>query len=124
MDIVERARLFDFYSGLLSERQREYYDLYYNEDFSLAEIAEKVGFSRQGVWDALGRAENTLSEAERKLGFIGLMEKLADELAGIGRELDEMNLDDKEASGEIIRKSVERLKSMSAIDIKWNIKEI
>ncbi|MGI6462856.1 MAG: hypothetical protein GYA88_02715 [Clostridiales bacterium] len=124
MDIVERARLFDFYSGLLSDKQREYYDLYYNEDFSLAEIAEKFGFSRQGIWDALGRAENTLSEAERSLGFISFMEGLANELAGIGRELEEMNLEDKEASEEIISKSARRLKSIASEELKWNTKEI
>lgn len=124
MDIVERARLFDFYSGLLSERQSEYYDLYYNEDFSLAEIAEKVGFSRQGVWDVLSRAENTLSEAERKLGFISLMERLSGELAGIGRELEEMNLDDKESSEKTVKKSAERLKSLAYGALKWNTKEI
>lgn len=124
MDIVERARLFDFYSGLLSDKQREYYDLYYNEDFSLAEIAEKFGFSRQGIWDALGRAENTLSEAERRLGFISFMEGLADELAVIGQELEEMNLEDKEASEEIISKSARRIKSIASEELKWNIKEI
>lgn len=123
MDIIEKARLFDFYSGLLSDRQRDYYDLYYNEDFSLSEIAEKFGFSRQSVWDALGRAENTLEDAERKLGFISLMDKLTGELADVGRELEDMRLDDKETSEETIRRNTERLKTISNSNLSWNIKE-
>ena len=40
--------LFDFYGDILTDRQRELFDLYYNEDLSLAEIAENCGISRQG----------------------------------------------------------------------------
>ena len=62
--------LFDFYGDLLTDKQREYYDLYHNEDFSLAEIAEKVGISRQGVHDIIARAEKTLSNIENKTALI------------------------------------------------------
>ena len=48
--------LFDFYGEILTERQKEFYDLYYNEDLSLAEIAENYGISRQGVRDVIVRA--------------------------------------------------------------------
>ena len=49
--------LFDFYGELLTDRQKEFYDLYYNEDLSLSEIAENYGISRQGVRDVIVRAE-------------------------------------------------------------------
>ena len=49
--------LFDFYGDLLTDRQKEFFDLYYNEDLSLAEIAENAGITRQGVRDVLVRAE-------------------------------------------------------------------
>lgn len=62
--------LFDFYGDLLTEKQREYYDLYHNEDLSLSEIAENVGITRQGVQDIISRAENTLMETEKKTGII------------------------------------------------------
>lgn len=61
--------LLDFYGSLLSERQREVISLYYEEDLSLAEIAESAGITRQGVRDAIKKAENILTETEEKLGL-------------------------------------------------------
>ena len=61
--------LLDFYGNILTEKQRDAIDLYYNEDLSLAEIAEHVGITRQGVRDAIKRGEETLVEMEGKLGF-------------------------------------------------------
>lgn len=62
--------LYDFYGDLLTPRQKEFYDLYYNEDFSLAEIAENAGITRQGVRDVIVRAEAILNEMEEKTGII------------------------------------------------------
>ena len=64
------AMLFDFYGDLLTERQREFYDLYYNEDLSLAESAENYGISRQGVRDVIVRAEAAMTEVEDKTHII------------------------------------------------------
>ena len=50
--------LFDFYGEILTQRQKEFFDLYYNEDLSLGEIAENCGISRQGVRDVIVRAED------------------------------------------------------------------
>ena len=65
-----QALLLDFYGELLTEKQRECYDLHYNEDLSLAEIAEQCGISRQGVWDNIRRAEATLRDFEEKTGLV------------------------------------------------------
>lgn len=62
--------LFDFYGELLTPRQKEFFDLYYNEDLSLAEIAENAGISRQGVRDVIVRAEAAMQEVEDKTGII------------------------------------------------------
>ena len=64
------AMLYDFYGDLLTDRQKEFYDLYYNEDLSLAEIAENYGITRQGVRDVMVRAEAYLTEIEDKTGLI------------------------------------------------------
>lgn len=62
--------LFDFYGETLTERQKEFFDLYYNEDLSLAEIAENYGISRQGVRDVIVRAEAIMTDLEDKTGLM------------------------------------------------------
>ena len=64
------ALLFDFYGDVLTERQKEFYDLYYNEDLSLSEIAENNGITRQGVRDVIVRAAAILYDLEDKTGLI------------------------------------------------------
>ena len=56
--------LFDFYGELLTDRQKEFYDLYYNEDLSLSEIAENYGISRQGVRDQINTYMRTVMGEE------------------------------------------------------------
>lgn len=67
---VSMTLLFDYYGDLLTEKQKTYFDLYYNQDFSLAEIAEEEGVSRQAVSDALSRTEAILQNFEEKTGFV------------------------------------------------------
>ena len=62
--------LFDFYGEVLTLRQKEFFDLYYNEDLSLAEIAENYGISRQGVRDVIVRAEAIMTDLEDKTGLM------------------------------------------------------
>jgi len=69
-ETVYRTMLFDFYGELLTDKQKEYFDLHYNADYSLGEIAEMMGISRQGVWDIIKRAEETLRRTEEKTGLI------------------------------------------------------
>ena len=67
---IMRTMLFDFYGDLLTEKQREYYDLHFNADLSLQEIAEQSGVSRQAVWDIIRRAEQSLVDIEDKTGLV------------------------------------------------------
>ena len=67
---IMRTMLFDFYGDLLTEKQREYYDLHFNSDLSLQEIAEQSGVSRQAVWDIIRRAEQSMGEIEEKTGLV------------------------------------------------------
>ena len=69
-DTLMRTLLFDFYGDLLTDKQKEYYDLHYNSDLSLFEIAEMNGTSRQAVWDIIRRAEQTLRDIEDKTGLV------------------------------------------------------
>jgi predicted DNA-binding protein YlxM (UPF0122 family) len=63
------SRLLDTFGGLLTAKQREYFEMYYNDDLSLAEIAENVGISPPGVHDIITRAGVKLRETERKTGL-------------------------------------------------------
>lgn len=69
-DALERALLFDCYGEMLTEKQRTCFSLYYDQDFSLGEIAEELGISRQGVHDTLVRTEAALEAMEEKLGCV------------------------------------------------------
>ena len=82
------AMLFDFYGDVLTDRQKEFYDLYYNEDLSLGEIAENYGITRQGVRDVIVRAEAVLTELEDKTGIIRRFHVMQDELRGLLADVD------------------------------------
>jgi len=68
--IENKALLFDFYGPLLTVKQGKIWDLYYQQDYSLSEIAEEEGISRQAVHDLLKRTDKILEEYEQKLGLI------------------------------------------------------
>ena len=78
---VQVGLLFDFYRNILTDKQAECVDLYYNEDLSLSEISEHLGITRQGVRDNIKRAEHSLYQIEEQLGllqrFLSIKEKLA-----------------------------------------------
>ncbi|KJS81237.1 MAG: hypothetical protein JM58_17520 [Peptococcaceae bacterium BICA1-8] len=62
--------LFDFYGALLTDKQRLMFDLYYQYDLSLGEIAQEQNISRQAVYDIIKRSENILEEYENKLQLV------------------------------------------------------
>ncbi len=70
MDALERVLLFDYYGGMLTEKQRDCFDMRYNQDLSLGEIAEAQGVSRQAVNDNLTRTEALLRRMEENIGSV------------------------------------------------------
>lgn len=90
----EMCMLYDFYGEILTEKQRQLFDLYYNDDLSLAEISEHVGITRQGVRDGVLRAEHTLRETEEKLGLVaryGRNQADIEALSDISKEIRSIN---------------------------------
>lgn len=72
--------LMDFYAELLTEKQREALELYYNDDFSLAEIAQHMDISRQGVRDFIKRGEKQLHDFENCLGLVNRFDNISKEV--------------------------------------------
>ena len=66
---LEISYLLDFYGDVLTEKQRDVMEQYYNDDLSLAEIADNFGITRQGVRDSIKRGESIILELESKIGF-------------------------------------------------------
>ena len=70
MDATELILLYDYYGDLLTDRQKECFELRYNQDLSLGEVGQELGISRQGVFDNLSRTEALLKNMERKTGCV------------------------------------------------------
>lgn len=70
MEALEITLLMDYYGELLTQRQQTCLDLRYNQDLSLAEIAEELGVSRQAVHENISRAEELLRRMEEKTGLV------------------------------------------------------
>ncbi len=84
-DALTMSLLYDYYGELLTEKQRQLFDLYYDQDYSLSEIAAAAGISRQGVHDTLARAEELLEGYERTLGCIARDARLQKQLEVIAQ---------------------------------------
>ncbi len=122
-DTFQMSMLFDFYGELLTDKQKELFDLYYNEDLSLTEISELAGISRQGVRDAIVRSETILRDTEDKLGLVK-------KYAGYDRRLEEI----RQAAAYIaqantrirsfeIAKSVDRILQLTGEMQTWLLKD-
>lgn len=68
--ILKISLLYDFYGMLLTDKQKEIIELYYDDNLSLGEIAEELNISRQAVYDLLKRSEKQLYHYEEKLGLV------------------------------------------------------
>ena len=80
---AEMSLLFSFYRNMLTQRQIDCVDLYYNEDLSLSEISENLGITRQGVRDNIKRAEHTMTDTEERLGLAARFLRISDKLRRI-----------------------------------------
>ena len=91
MDAFEMALLFDTYGGMLTDKQRDCFDMRHNQDLSLGEIAEIMGVSRQAVCDNLTRTEALLRRMEENIGCVKrdmLLRKALEEILSAATVLD------------------------------------
>lgn len=107
------SMLLDFYGALLTDKQRECCELHYNEDLSLAEIAEQLGISRQGVWDNIRRADAALAEFEDKTKLAARFtaaQRSLERLCGKAHRLSEQCSGEAQSAALEIERELERLK--------------
>ncbi len=106
--------LLDFYGDILTERQNEMLDMYYNEDFSLAEIAERFSISRQGVRSVLKKGETILIDMEEKLNLASRFSKMLKKSAEIATKLENINknINNNDISS-MIRSLINEIKEMA-----------
>ena len=104
---IEISMLWQIYGELLTEKQREYIDYYYNEDLSLAEIAQNDGITRQGVRDIIKKGEKKLFEYEEKLMF---MKRTLNQEKRIEKVLLELTKIQKEYSDKQVANVLENIK--------------
>ena len=82
--------LLDFYGDLLTPKRKDALDLYYNQDLSLAEIAEHMDISRQGVRDFIKRGEKQLFDFEGALGLVRRSRQAGSVIGRMSRALEQM----------------------------------
>ncbi|MDP4132633.1 MAG: sigma factor-like helix-turn-helix DNA-binding protein [Bacillota bacterium] len=82
---IRIAILYDMYKGLLTKKESDVIDLYYNEDLSLSEIADNLGITRQAVRDSIVRSEKILTETEEKTGLCERIRNLESRLSEINK---------------------------------------
>ena len=108
--------LLDFYGDILTDRQREMLECYYNDDMSLAEIADSIGISRQGVRSAIKKGTDILTEMESKLGLVNRFRKVQPLVARISGELITLrNSSEATATREEIDKILSQLNELNEI---------
>ena len=89
------AFLLDFYGDVLSERKRTVLDYYYNDDLSLAEVAQEIGISRQGVRELIKKAEEELRFYEEKLGLAARFGRVQESAAHLQRLLSDIGVNEE-----------------------------
>ena len=103
---VEQTLLYDFYGELLTARQRKVYESVVLEDYSLSEVAEELGISRQGVHDMIRRCNHILEDYEAKLHLVEKFLNIRKQVQEIRALADEKGI---EEIGRISNKILEEL---------------
>ncbi|MDD4563997.1 MAG: YlxM family DNA-binding protein [Eubacteriales bacterium] len=108
--MIEINMLYDFYGQLLTVKQKEILKLYYEDNYSLSEIAEAFGISRQGVHDAIKKAEKALHGYESRLGLVQKFGATEEAIAAIDLEIDRLIKENSQNGG--LTKGLQKIKSI------------
>jgi predicted DNA-binding protein YlxM (UPF0122 family) len=120
-DLTKRALYFDFYGVLLTEKQKEIYDLYYQQDLSFGEISEIRGVSREAVFDLLKRTEEALAYYESKLRLVQKYQLSREIIKEITQKIDELkNTEEKTPPSMYGKKDLDQVAGLlRKLDDSW-----
>jgi predicted DNA-binding protein YlxM (UPF0122 family) len=104
---IKISMLLDLYEGLLTDKQRDIMDLYFNDDLSLVEISEITNTSRQAVFDTIKRCEKSLLDYESKLKLFFRNEKVEEIKNAILSKVDSINENTKNDEILLLKKEIE-----------------
>lgn len=124
---VEISMLCQIYGKVLTEKQYELLDDYYNNDLSLSEIAENNNITRQAVRDIIKKGENKLYELEEKISFMKKILNDEKTINEVNENLDKLiileeksNLDNQNNSKDADKNKTEKIKIINIIKNKLN----
>lgn len=106
-EFVEISMLYDFYGSFLTEKQKEAVELYYNMNYSLGEIGEKMHITRQGVRDLLIRSKELLHSFDEKLGLVDKYRRQQDLLQ---KQVEQVDILLSQLADETLREPMEQLR--------------
>lgn len=109
MEILMLTLLYDFYGELLTEKQKQVFELHYQNDLSLSEIGEELAISRQAVRDQLKRTEKILIGYEEKLRLVERFQQQQKAVREIKSVLDQIGM------GEINKETIQAITTMKQI---------
>ena len=101
-EFLRRSALFDFYGALLTEKQQRCLSMSLFDDYSLSEIGEELGISRQAVHDMLHRSEQAMEEYEARLGLLARRDAERETLAKVYEGLKALHVNDADAKDELL----------------------
>ncbi|WP_352401165.1 YlxM family DNA-binding protein [Anaerotignum sp.] len=108
-EILKLTLLYDFYGELLTEKQKQVFEMHYQNDLSLSEIGEELSISRQAVRDQLKRTEKILIQYEEKLRLVERFQEQQRAVRKMKSILDEIG------TGEISLKTTQAITIMKQI---------
>ncbi len=106
---LKYSELFSFYGNLLTDRQRDVFQLYCDQDLSLSEISADLSISRQAVHDAIHRSQQLLGDYEKKLGFCANFQKREQCRTLIKRELNRLDDVIKDKHDKVVKEYIDNV---------------
>jgi len=104
--------LYDFYGGLLTDKQKEMFESYYLNDLSLREIGEPFGITRQAVSDLLKRTKNLLAEYEARLGLVARHKALSASVEALEERLGTLRKSHPDGNWDEVLRNIEEIKEL------------